>query len=54
MHITLTAAQEASAEAERLLVKRLDADGNGTISFDEWIQGSELCVCVCVCVHRFK
>jgi hypothetical protein len=32
-------AQELSAEAARLLAQRLDADGSGTVSFDEWIKG---------------
>ncbi len=31
--------QEVSAEAARLLMQRLDKDGSGTVSFDEWIEG---------------
>ncbi len=31
--------QEVSAEAARLLMQRLDSDGSGTVSFDEWIEG---------------
>ena len=36
---TPLSAQELSAEAARLLAQRLDADGSGTVSFDEWIKG---------------